>query len=74
MRWEDQVPGDTILKDGRLWRDISWEERLSEVWSIPSLPMLLNGSQKLSLELEYKEFHGHAYPGLISVRMRTSKR
>ena len=36
-RWWDQVPGNLISKDGRLWRDMSWVERKLELGNNRSL-------------------------------------
>lgn len=38
---EDHIPADTILRDGRLWRDMSWVEQNAAVWKHHYLRKLL---------------------------------
>lgn len=49
MRWEDQVPGDWISKDGRLWRDMSWVERKVEWGTNRSIRQFWTKSQRDTL-------------------------
>lgn len=45
LLWNN-IPEDTILRDGRLWRDMSSDERMQALWSLSYLRRLLPKLQR----------------------------